>query len=354
MLRSPFMPPVDIYQGPSFPTRYDGYASPTAYHQHNSELPIQISSSDGREHLQLVVDKDGKASVILSDSSDLLDKFLCVPSSPSLSCAHKHDSKMSPCSYTVLGSSECNVQAQLTTNAGVLLNPDRQLKSYTQKAQNANVQTVDPKDTLINPEYRAVSNCSPDEYPFEYGKRRVRESDDIWNSSYSFEQISKRLRLDGSSILAPNELFEHSDALVDDDTLAGTIHSSNGSSNITALSYEEELSRYDMIERILDSNLSLKPQISRVKCCDVNFTNALKLAKHLDGHHGAEYRRFRCSDPNCVWSALGYRVFTELKRHLKTVHAIYKDHVCKVCEREFSRSDALLRHMKTKHLEKER
>lgn len=88
-----------------------------------------------------------------------------------------------------------------------------------------------------------------------------------------------------------------------------------------------------------------------VRCgqhCGYELPSYWEMARHLDVEHQRNYRPWRCSSENCIWSVLGFHKSSMLSRHMVTAHsARHSD--CRICGRSFQRKDGLLRHMRKRH-----
>lgn len=88
-----------------------------------------------------------------------------------------------------------------------------------------------------------------------------------------------------------------------------------------------------------------------VRCgqhCGYELPSYWEMAQHLDAEHKRNYRPWRCSSENCIWSVLGFHKSSMLSRHMVTAHsARHSD--CRICGRSFQRKDGLLRHMRKRH-----
>ena len=91
--------------------------------------------------------------------------------------------------------------------------------------------------------------------------------------------------------------------------------------------------------------------------CPTTFTELKDLARHLDRIRGPSHRPFVCSAKDCVWSVLGFPTTTECRNHICKSHSLVK-FLCELCciegtTRQYSRPDALRRHINHSHSESE-
>lgn len=84
--------------------------------------------------------------------------------------------------------------------------------------------------------------------------------------------------------------------------------------------------------------------------CPTKFASMLDFAEHMEENNIT--RSFRCADMSCPWHFLGFEKRGHWRRHQRTQHGTSLSCPHDSCEKAFSRTDSLARHIRRCHLNK--
>ena len=95
-------------------------------------------------------------------------------------------------------------------------------------------------------------------------------------------------------------------------------------------------------KHVSSEHTHVKPFPCPVESCDKHFNTRAKLKSHDDRIH-SNLARYFCSIEGCECSTKGFTKWTDLQKHVKSIHAP----ICVTCGKECGSSSQLTAHMKT-------